>query len=533
METEYIRGKIQERAGALTERPAARFELRGNDVWAARSGRVYQPDSMPDSDSMVGGEGGYSSPVTGNGMGDINRLVGGRKRRTHEEHPGKLHPISYWKKIAKQHLSGGSAEPMLNPYDAHRALMMDWRGGKSPFFTKTGAPRSYMMHESLHGSGLWDSIKALGSKVAHEFTDPDSKLRKEYIPKATAIVDTVATVASAIGPAIPPPFGEALIAGAQGARGIAHGIAAVNSGIAAVQHAAKGDFKGAYDDALNAYGSYNGAKGALANRATSLAKYGEQRAAKDAASTASNGLKFIKDYNAPKPTFMTTAAPGKPNPKFMTEAALGRDIPRARVPAPPAARSASSPFVAPRTVYRESQPYSSTAKPSRTMALTDIGRAGYRDLLTAKELENQQVYPPFSNTFTPAMKKLVEAANAKAAKGLREKALGRGRGGAFAMETPRRRLAQMGANLSPFGDAIGAQSRHSAAMNRVYGSASPDYATLSLLTKGKARAEGAAKPRHGLKGRSNARAQIVGRIMRERGVSLPEASKIVKAEGLY
>lgn len=30
-----------------------------------------------------------------------------------------------------------------------------------------------------------------------------------------------------------------------------------------------------------------------------------------------------------------------------------------------------------------------------------------------------------------------------------------------------------------------------------------------------------------------ARAQIVAKVMRERGCSLPEASKIVKAEGLY
>lgn len=44
---------------------------------------------------------------------------------------------------------------------------------------------------------------------------------------------------------------------------------------------------------------------------------------------------------------------------------------------------------------------------------------------------------------------------------------------------------------------------------------------------------GAGKSKGDVKARSNPRAEIVRRIMRERGVSLPEASKIVKAEGLY
>jgi hypothetical protein len=43
---------------------------------------------------------------------------------------------------------------------------------------------------------------------------------------------------------------------------------------------------------------------------------------------------------------------------------------------------------------------------------------------------------------------------------------------------------------------------------------------------------GAKKKQSGSNGRS-ARAQIVAKVMRERGVSLPQASRIVKQEGLY
>lgn len=75
METEYIRGKHQERNGALSARAPAKFDKRGNDVWAERSGRVYQPSGME------GGAKDYSSPVTGNGMGNLSRLVGGRRKR--------------------------------------------------------------------------------------------------------------------------------------------------------------------------------------------------------------------------------------------------------------------------------------------------------------------------------------------------------------------------------------------------------------------------------------------------------------------
>lgn len=52
-----------------------------------------------------------------------------------------------------------------------------------------------------------------------------------------------------------------------------------------------------------------------------------------------------------------------------------------------------------------------------------------------------------------------------------------------------------------------------------------------LMQRGANRARGTVGPVGGRK--PNPRAAIVKKIMKERGVSLPEASKIVKAEGLY
>jgi len=55
----------------------------------------------------------------------------------------------------------------------------------------------------------------------------------------------------------------------------------------------------------------------------------------------------------------------------------------------------------------------------------------------------------------------------------------------------------------------------------------PELAPAAALATQQA-VKGLGKPK-----RTNARAQIVGKIMKERGVGLAEASKIVKAEGLY
>ena len=87
-DSEYVRGKIQERTGVIHPHPIAKFTPRGNDVWAARSGRTYY-GGQDDTPSMEGS--GFSSPVTGNGMGSVGRLVGGRTHRNHEKQRGKKH----------------------------------------------------------------------------------------------------------------------------------------------------------------------------------------------------------------------------------------------------------------------------------------------------------------------------------------------------------------------------------------------------------------------------------------------------------
>lgn len=90
-ETEFLRGKIEEADGAMVRRPRARFNRRGNDVWADRSGRVYAPGM--DDEPRGAGLMDYSSPVTGNGMGNLSRLVGG-KRRGGASHKAKTSQVS-------------------------------------------------------------------------------------------------------------------------------------------------------------------------------------------------------------------------------------------------------------------------------------------------------------------------------------------------------------------------------------------------------------------------------------------------------
>ena len=74
-ETEFVRGKYQERNGATVARPNANFDPRGNDVWAERSGRTYFASGLSGSgyDSKD-----YSAPVVGSGTGRLSALVGGR-----------------------------------------------------------------------------------------------------------------------------------------------------------------------------------------------------------------------------------------------------------------------------------------------------------------------------------------------------------------------------------------------------------------------------------------------------------------------
>ena len=219
METEYIRGKFEERNGAISARPPARFTPRGNDVWAHRSGRVYQAP-------VEGGRMDYSSPVTGNGvmekgMGKLSNLVGARKPRSRSSSceggmsaipkapPGsapatgnpfakrggmsaipKAPPGSApatGNPFAKRGSgAGGEVEHMMSPAEAKLLTMMDFRGGRHPYLTRGGAVRRH-----LKGTGIWDDIKSLASKTANEFTNPDSLLRGTYAKTAADIAEMI------------------------------------------------------------------------------------------------------------------------------------------------------------------------------------------------------------------------------------------------------------------------------------------------------------------------------------------------------
>lgn len=210
METEYIRGKQEERNGALSARPPARFTPRGNDVWAHRSGRVYQAP-------VEGGAVDFSSPVTGNGehgMGKLSNLVGSARRkhrsrsssceggaevaRNKQYDDGDMdaprgQPASSGMKypsgqrvLPEGSFAKGGAEHMMSPMDAKRLTMMDYRGGRHPYLTRGGAVRKH-----LKGTGIWDSIKSLAKKTANEFTNPDSLLRGTYAKTAADLAELI------------------------------------------------------------------------------------------------------------------------------------------------------------------------------------------------------------------------------------------------------------------------------------------------------------------------------------------------------
>lgn len=216
METEYIRGKNEERNGMLSARAPARFTPRGNDVWAHRSGRVYQAP-------VEGGRLDFSSPVTGNGvmekgMGKLSNLVGARKPRSRSSsceegnmkggfnwpweqtsapayapkanpgQPGTGPKAPAPPGAAAKMGSGivGGAEHMMSPEDAKRLTMMDYRGGRHPYLTRGGAVRKH-----LKGTGIWDSIKNLASKTANEFTNPESLLRGTYAKNVADLAELI------------------------------------------------------------------------------------------------------------------------------------------------------------------------------------------------------------------------------------------------------------------------------------------------------------------------------------------------------
>lgn len=431
-ESEYIRGKLEERAGALSSRPDARFSMRGNDVWAHRSGRTYQP-------SMEGGAADFSSPVTGNGkMGDLRRLVGGKLRK-----PGSRSP-------SPERACGG-AGLMMSPMEAQQLMKMDYRGGAHPYLTKRGGLRAH-----LRGTGIWDNIKELAKKGFNELANPESDLRSKIAP----LVGTVASM-------IPDPRAQAL---ASAANSLSQGE------YGALANQARG--------AVNAYqrsqGRKKGAK-QLGDIAQSLIKpkfMSDMYPAAPAIEDKPKTYNWTKDYNKP----------AKPSRQAVNDSA-GR-------------------------------PLAIVDKP-RPLAITDKPRPLMLEDASATDLQNMRAQKAM-NKLKKTAGMARDAEDYEVGGGRRRRGKGffgdmvKGFVGTIKKASP---LLKM---MPGVGRAVGTVADF---IPDSWGSGTPDLATLQALQRG-AQA-GGAKPK-----RTNRRAQMVAKVMRERGVSLPEASRIVKAEGL-
>ena len=135
-ETEYLRGKLQERtADKLHQHAPARFDTSGPSLWAARSGRTYYDAESPEAEAMD-----YSSPVTGNGkltithgsgMGNLSRVVGGKKRGSGLRHRTQRLPEPHPAHGGNRMVGGASDDYETN-------LLLRATGGRS----HTGAART-------------------------------------------------------------------------------------------------------------------------------------------------------------------------------------------------------------------------------------------------------------------------------------------------------------------------------------------------------------------------------------------------------
>ena len=489
-ESEYIRGKLEERAGALSSRPDARFSMRGNDVWAHRSGRTYQP-------SMEGGAADFSSPVTGNGkMGDLRRLVGGKLRK-----PGSRSP-------SPERACGG-AGLMMTPMEAQQLMTMDYRGGAHPYLTKRGGLRAH-----LRGSGVWDNIKALAKKGMNELMNPESKLRGEIAPM-------VGTLASLI------PH--------KGAQALAN----------AASNVSKGEFGSLASSARDAVNSYQRSQGLkkgskqLAELAGTLAK------PKFMSEDKPKPPKFTKNYAMPKPgSYMSDmpeeeiktynfskdySKPPKPTRQAVNDSA-GRPLAIVDKPRPPPVDKlqASRDYILERT--RANQVMLAQAKFAKAQAEKAAKAAKLQSRPGQLMLEDASDVDLRNMRAQKAMNKLKDKAGmARDAEDYEVGGGRRRRGKGFFGDMFKgivgtvKKAAPLLKMMPGVGRAVGTVADF---IPDSWGSGTPDLATLQALQRG-AQSVGAAKPK-----RTNRRAQMVAQVMRERGVSLPEASRIVKAEGL-
>jgi hypothetical protein len=362
--------------------------------------------------------------------------------------------------------------------EAQQLMTMDYRGGAHPYLTKRGGLRAH-----LRGSGVWDNIKALAKKGMNELMNPESKLRGEIAP----MVGTLASL-------IPDKRAQAL---AQAASNVS-----------------KGEFGSLASSARDAVNSYQRSQGLkkgskqLAELAGTLAK------PKFMSEDKPKPPKFTKNYAMPKPgsymsdmphkpemlaiedkikTYNFTKDYNKPQRQAVNDSA-GRPLAIMDKPRPP-----------PRHLAIEDKP--------RPLALTDASDSDLRAMRAQRAMNNLKKKAGMAR----------DEEDYEVGGGRRRRGKGffgdmfKGIVGTVKKVSP---LLKM---MPGVGRAVGTVADF---IPDSWGSGTPDLATLQALQRG-AQSVGAAKPK-----RTNRRAQMVAQVMRERGVSLPEASRIVKAEGL-
>lgn len=559
MESEYIRGKTEERAGAISARPSAQFSARGNDVWAHRSGRTYQP--------AVGGQkNDFSSPVTGNGkMGDLSRLVGGKKRQgagwkeglltiasgvnsmfspsssqtSSQKAPAEIgrvsgspmgyrgrpmrpyyqrrpmrpegHPEDYLRHFGPgprardfpdhfHHLRGRGMGDM-SAKEAHELVNRDYRGGGHPYLTKTGAVRA-----KYRGSGLWDDIKGLAGKVVHEFTDPQSDLRKKIAPTVAKYgkfldfvpgLEGVGTAVSTAANFLATPEGGSAYGGAE------HMMSPMEA-----QQLMMMDYRGGAHPYLTKGGRLR----------ASLKGSGVWDSIKSLAGQAANEV-----FN-PRSRLRADILPA------LAEAAPYADYvaPGVGTAIGTTARGLASSQLLNR-IGEEGTAFSEGLKKAKAKKAKKAGD-------TLEEIASRGIQGKLASAKSPAPTQFMAGPEVKIPKFLKSY----GKPVAQAMDDDDDKPLQIGdatdadlADMAFQGQAnrlskmLGKPVKYNEKGYEVgsgrRGGRTPDLATLALLAQGAQR--GGAK-------RTNKRGQAVAKVMRERGVSLPEASRIVKAEGL-
>jgi hypothetical protein len=389
---------------------------------------------------------------------------------------------------------------MMTPMEAQQLMTMDYRGGAHPYLTKRGGLRAH-----LRGSGVWDNIKHLAKKGYNEFANPESKLRGEIAP----MVGNIASM-------IPHKGAQAL---ANAARGVSQGE------WGSLAETAKG--------AVNAYQKSQGLKKGskqLAELAGTLAK------PKFMSEDKPKPPKFTKNYAMPKPgSYMSDmpqdeiktynfskdySKPPKPTRQAVNDSA-GR--PLAIVDKPQSSRD----YILERS--RANQVILAQAKFAKAQAEKAAKAAKLQSRPGQLMLEDASDSDLRAMRAQKAMNKLKDKAGM--ARDEEDYEVGGGRrrrGKGFFGDMFKgivgtvKKAAPLLKMMPGVGRAVGTVADF---IPDSWGSGTPDYATLQALQRG-AQA-GGAKPK-----RTNRRAQMVAQVMRERGVSLPEASRIVKAEGL-